>query len=100
MCRSGALIEVYPVESDEEGIAFLGTVSSDGEPWLINLNVNEHTAVLYTTLIDTGADVIVLSEDVFQKGQFPELERAKKVMQGPGQTPITVRGKLYHRKRW
>ena len=91
VCRSGVLNEVNTAESDEEGIAFLGTVSSDGEPWLINLNVNEHTAQFK---IDTGADVTVLSEDEFQKGQFPELERTKKVLQGPGQTPITVRGKF------
>lgn len=91
VCRSGVLNEVNTAESDEEGIAFLGTVSSDGEPWLINLDVNEHTALFK---IDTGADVTVLSEDEFQKGQFPELESAKKVLQGPGQTPITVRGKF------
>ena len=91
VCRPGVLNEVNTAESDEEGIAFLGAVSSDGEPWLINLNVNEHTAQFK---IDTGADVTVLSEDEFQKGQFPELERTKKVLQGPGQTPITVRGKF------
>lgn len=65
VCRSGALNEVNTAESDEEETAFLGTVSSDGEPWLINLKVNGHTAVFK---IDTGADVTVLSEDVFQRG--------------------------------
>lgn len=91
MCRSGALNEVNTAVSDEERIAFLGTVSSDGEPWLINLKVNEHTAVFK---IDTGVDITVLSEDVFQKRQFTELERAKKVLQGPGLMPITVKGKF------
>ena len=91
VCRSGVLNEVNTAESDEEGIAFLGTVSSEGEPWLINLNVNEHTAVFK---IDTGADVTVLSEDEFKRRQFPVLESAKRVLQGPGQTPITVRGKF------
>lgn len=91
VCRSEALNEVNTAVSDEEGIAFLGTVSLDGEPWLINLKVNEHTAVFK---IDTGADVTVLSEDVFQNWEFPELERAKKVLQGPGLTPITVKGKF------
>ncbi|KAI4879857.1 hypothetical protein NFI96_004001 [Prochilodus magdalenae] len=86
-----ALNEANTTGSDEEEIAFLGTVSSEGEPWLITLKVNEDTAVFK---IDTGADVTVLSEEIFQKGQFPQLESTKKVLQGPGRTPITVRGKF------
>lgn len=91
VCRSGAVNEVSTTGSDEEEVAFLGTVSSDGEPWLITLKVNEDTAVFK---IDTGADVTVLSEEIFHKGQFPQLESTKKVLQGPGRTPITVRGKF------
>ncbi|KAI4881647.1 hypothetical protein NFI96_006235, partial [Prochilodus magdalenae] len=91
VCRSGAPNEVNTTGSDEEEIAFLGTVSSEGEPWLITLKVNEDTAVLK---IDTGADVTVLSEEIFRKGQFPQLQSTKKVLQGPGRTPITVRGKF------
>ena len=88
---SGALNEVNTAVSDEEGIAFLGTVSSDGEPWLINLRVNKHIAVFK---INTGADVTVLAEEVFQKGQFPELERSKRVLQGLGLTPVSVKAKF------
>ncbi|XDV25073.1 hypothetical protein PO909_029054 [Leuciscus waleckii] len=65
--RDKKLSEQLQLDSE---LTLESTVSSDGEPWLINLKVNEHTAVFK---IDTGADVTVLSEDVFQKWEFPAL---------------------------
>jgi len=58
--------------------------------WTIMLEVNGHPAVFK---IDTGADVSILSEDLFKLIPKMELHKAGPELAGPGSTPLRTAGK-------
>ena len=87
-------------ESDDESDAYLGTMDSESavlssissnsdEPWIIDLKVGQG---FIRFKIDCGADVTVISEDMYLKiGKLP-LEKSSKRLYGPGNVPLKVMG--------
>ena len=87
-------------ESDDESDAYLGTIDSESavlssissnsdEPWIIDLKVGQG---FIRFKIDCGADVTVISEDMYLKiGKLP-LEKSSKRLYGPGNVPLKVMG--------
>ena len=86
-------------ESDDESDAYLGTIDSESlvlssfssnsdEPWIIDLKVGQG----FIRFVDCGADVTVISEDMYLKiGKLP-LEKSSKRLYGPGNVPLKVMG--------
>ena len=87
-------------ESDDESDAHLGTIDSESAvlilissysdgPWIIYLKVGQG---FIRFKIDCGADVTVISEDMYLKiGKLP-LEKSSKRLLGPGNVPLKVMG--------
>ncbi|ROL55227.1 hypothetical protein DPX16_5737 [Anabarilius grahami] len=92
VCRSRGISEVNMTgDEQEDDMAFLGTVSTEQNdaPWLIKLKVND-SEVLFK--VDTGADVTVVSEDLFKQENFGKLQKTSKILLGPGQDSLQVKG--------
>ena len=89
VCRAPTSVNVVEEETDA---IFLGSITIDGDPWMVNIDVHDSSV---TFKIDTGADVTVLPHDVFQrtfKDNPPELRKALRPLLGPGKTPLDVVG--------
>lgn len=90
VCKSKSVHEVEE-EQDEEEI-FLGSVTTDGNPWMVEIDINKSSVKFK---IDTGADVTVLPHTVFQSiysDNPPTLKKATKPLLGPGRSPLEVVG--------
>ncbi len=90
--RSRGISEVnMSHEEHESDIAFLGTVSTEQSDahWLIKPKVND-SDVLFK--VDTGADVTVVSEELFKEENFGKLQKTSKILLGPGQDSLQVKG--------
>ena len=61
------------------------TVSTGSEPWTITISLNQ---VPIEFQIDTGADVSVISEQLFKKLNLPSLEPTTKSLIGPSQDTL------------
>lgn len=79
-------------DEQEGDMAFLGTVSTEQNdaPWLIKLKVNG-SEVLFK--VDIGADVTVVSEELFKQENFSKLQKTSKILLGPGQDSLQVKGR-------
>ena len=87
--ESGAYLGT--IETSDSESAILGTISSNSgnEPWTIDLKVGP---VCIRFKIDCGADVTVISENMYLKlGKLP-LEKSSKRLYGPGNVPLNVMG--------
>ncbi len=92
MCRSRDSIgAVESVTQDE--IAFMGAVqdSESTNPWVITVSVNGKPLEF---TIDTGADVTVIPQEVFQSIPGASLRPAQKVLSGPSHTTLPVKGQF------
>ena len=79
------------IETSDNDCAVLETINSDSgnEPWTIDLKVGP---VCIRFKIDCGADVTVISENMYLKlGKLP-LEKSSKRLYGPGNVPLNVMG--------
>ncbi len=91
MCRSrGKIGDLYTV-ADE--ISFLGTVRSvsdvatanrDGQPWIVSLYLNSRPRV----------NVMVIPESAYSESLDGPLSPPSRVLRGPGQPTLQVRGKF------
>uniref|UniRef100_A0A3B3CEF0 Gypsy retrotransposon integrase-like protein 1 n=1 Tax=Oryzias melastigma TaxID=30732 RepID=A0A3B3CEF0_ORYME len=83
---------LHEVEEDVDAL-FLGSVTSNGEPWMVDLHINNKSV---SFKIDTGADVTVLPLQVFRKifknSIPPTLQKSTKPLLGPGRKPLNVLG--------
>lgn len=83
---------VHEVEEDEHGL-FLGSVKCEGEPWTVDLSINNKNV---SFKIDTGADVTVLPLKVFKElyrhNHPPSLHKSTKALLGPGRSRLDVVG--------
>lgn len=77
----------------DEAVAFLGSLSADaeGNPWMTNINFNSHRALFK---IDSGAYVTAVPETLYARGQFGNLVKATRILQGPGGTPLKVKAEF------
>ena len=90
VCKSKYVHEVDEDEDEEE--IFLGSVTTEGDPWMVNIDIHESSV---TFKIDTGADVTVLPYTVFlntYRDNPPMLRKATKPLLGPGRSPLDVVG--------
>ncbi|KAK0136800.1 hypothetical protein N1851_027011 [Merluccius polli] len=114
VCKSKYVHEVEEDEDEEE--IFLGSVTTEGDPWMVNIDIHESSV---TFKIDTGADVTVLPYTVFlntgpargigggavrhpwapsrrclntYRDNPPMLRKATKPLLGPGRSPLDVVG--------
>ena len=55
VCRAPK--SVHEVEGEKEDAIFLGSITTDGEPWTVNTGIHDSSV---TFKIDRGADVTVL----------------------------------------
>ena len=87
VCRTKNTSEVRKNPEDPSGdeTFFLGAVSSSGEyeePWRIELRINNK---LIDFKIDTGADITIISEEMFESlPSRPKLEPSNVVLSSPG----------------
>ena len=78
---------------EQDKYAYLGTIDEvqSSSPWYISLKI-KHMDIQFK--IDTGADLTVLSDDVYVKlGKFPLAKSTRKLF-GPGQMELNVLGKF------
>ena len=91
VCRSAGVSGVH-LESHEDDTdsAFLGGVGNKGNnPWSISLTLND---VQMEFLIDTGAEVTVISEASHETIGSPSLSLPKKTLKGPDNHTLPVAG--------
>jgi len=97
MCRTKAVRAVRTEDSEEEDV-FVGvveestslvvpTVSTGAEPWTVTLKLNTLPVEFQT---DTGADVSVISEELYKKLEAQPLEPSSKSLIGPSQDSLQV----------
>lgn len=99
VCRAN--VSSVDASAEDDQLLLLGEVTSSTvqsiedqnghEPWMIKLQL-EGTEVTFK--IDTGADVTVVSESVFKKCKMTSLEIADKILHGPGQSVLKVKGQF------
>ncbi|KAL6455308.1 hypothetical protein MHYP_G00362590 [Metynnis hypsauchen] len=90
VCRASKA--VHEVKGEEEDAVFLGCITTEGDPWRVNIKVHNSNV---TFKIDTGADVTVLPQSDFQKifrKNPPLVNKATKPLLGPGRSPLDVVG--------
>jgi len=58
----------------------LSTEQNDAQ-WLIKLKVNNSEVLIK---VDMGADVTVVSEELFKEEHFGKLQKTSKILLGPG----------------
>ena len=81
-----------PVQADcEVPEAFLGGVTEQGKQnsWIVSLQLNGFTTKL---LIDTGAEVTVVSEATHKAIGSPPLSSPSRTLKGPSNYPLPVKG--------
>ena len=73
--------------------AFLGAVSDsiEGDPWTVKLTLQGKPVALY---IDTGAEVTVITEQVWKRVGQPQLEPSDRTLRGPDSHVIPTVGKF------
>lgn len=83
---------MHGTEEEEESF-FLGSVTSDADPWTVERDIMDKNNTLK---LDTGADVTVVSQvvfnSIFSNAQQPVLQKAEKPLFGPGRIPLDVSG--------
>ena len=86
VCKSKPVNEISGAEVD-----FLGAIqtSENSQPWMVKLRVN---GTQMTFKLDTGADVTVIPESLFNKMKSPKLSKAKRKLYGPNKSQLNVRG--------
>ena len=71
--------------------AFLGVVTSNGNPWSIVVSVNEKPIEFE---IDTGAEVSVISKKAHRDIGCPTLRSPEKTLRGPSNNELSVKGQF------
>ncbi|KAJ8375234.1 hypothetical protein SKAU_G00058140 [Synaphobranchus kaupii] len=77
-------------EEDSEDDYFLGTIATDGDPWMVKIKDRN-----VTFKMDTGADVTVIPDYVFNTvfaKDKPALRPVRRPLLGPGRTPLDMLG--------
>ena len=90
VCKSPARVNGVWVPAED---AFLGAVSdsSEGDPWTVKLTLQGKRVALY---IDTGAEVTVITEQVWKRVGQPQLEPSDRTLRGPDSHVIPTVGKF------
>ena len=89
VCKSRYRIQA--VMDDEPETTFLGQVGNATNPWQVTVTVN---GVAVPFCIDTGAEVTVIPACVFRKLSRTRLKPPVKILKGPSQNPLPVKGQF------
>ena len=79
-------------DSDSETEVFLGEVRSKNNTdskWHVDLHIGD-TSVTFK--LDTGADVTVIPEAVYNNAKLKPLSKSNRKLFGPGHSPLSVKG--------
>ena len=83
---------MHAVTEDNDSL-FLGAVDAGDDPWTVDVGIRGSTVRFK---IDTGADVTVIPEQVYeqlvQSGTRHKLTPVKRPLYGPGRVPLIVKG--------
>ena len=97
VCRSKKLVREVLVSDDSQD-EFLGVIhseidslSSTEAPWTTNLELNGRNVEFK---IDTGANIIVISEQEYLSEQDGPLTQTNRVLSGPNQQKLDVCGQI------
>ena len=93
MCRSVRSVrEVYYDTESSSKEAFLGAVGAEqSNPWLVKVRLMNQTVEFH---IDTGAEVSVIPQQLYQKLGRPPLTRANQTLKGPSNDVLPVKGRF------
>lgn len=94
VCRSGAKVRGIETGTDTTESVFMGTLSdgrSSNSPWTITLTLEGKPVVMH---IDTGAEVTVISQQMWRSVGRPELLPIDRTLRGPDQRVIPTIGKF------
>ena len=93
MCRSVRNVgEVYQDTDSASKEAFLGAVGTEqSDPWLVKVCLMKQTVEFH---IDTGAEVSVIPQQLYNRLGRPPLTRADKTLKGPSNNVLPVKGRF------
>ena len=93
VCRSTAKVGGIGASSEEEKTVFLGAVTHNtkDDPWAVEMLLQGKPATLH---IDTGAEVTVVTEKVWESLGQPQLELSDRTLRGPDNRAIPTLGKF------
>ena len=89
ICKSRYRIQA--VMDDEPETTFLVQVGNATNPWQVTVTFN---GVAVPFCIDTGAEVTVIPAGVFRKLSRTRLKPPVKILKGPSQNPLPVKGQF------
>ena len=91
MCRSVRSVgEIYHDTESSSTEAFLGAVGAEqSNLWLVKVRLMNQTVEFH---IDTGAEVSVIPQQLYQKLGQPPLTRANQTLKGPSNDVLPVKG--------
>ena len=96
MCRSSKKVgevhqETHSEECDYDQV-FLGTIGTEnGNPWIVPLQVTNEIVDFH---IDTGAEVSVIPNQVYQQLNSPPLTPPNQTLRGPSNEALQVKGRF------
>ena len=96
MCRSskkvGEVHQETPREECDYDQVFLGTIGTEnGNPWIVPLQVMNEIVDFH---IDTGAEVSVIPDQVYQQLNSPPLTPPNQTLRGPSNEALQVKGRF------
>ena len=94
VCRSNKVAEFHTKTPPEKEAAFLGVLTGQeypGSPWSVKLSLNGKPMRFE---IDTGAEVTVIPPKTHQDIGSPTLYPSTKILRGPSNKPLAVRGQF------
>ena len=94
VCRSNKVAEFHTKTPPEKEEAFLGVLTGQeypGSPWSVKLSLNGKPMRFE---IDTGAEVTVIPPKTHQDIGSPTLYPSTKILRGPSNKPLAVRGQF------
>ncbi|XP_046391596.1 uncharacterized protein K02A2.6-like [Ischnura elegans] len=97
VCRKKTVAEIDTQRQSEGDYFFLGSISMGGEPWRVPLVINKQRI---SFKVDTGADVTVIGNELFEKFHGIRLENANSFLSGPTRSRLPAKGKFKITLRW
>jgi hypothetical protein len=96
VCRSAVVSEVESQDRDlpfDSTVSFLGAIESSlsSNPWAVRIEINGTPTDLH---IDTGAEVTVITEQVWKKVGKPALRAPGRTLRGPDNHELPTAGKF------
>ena len=96
VCKSSVAVQGIQASksSSNNDNVFLGVVTSDStihKPWSVTLQLNSVPVEFH---IDTGAEVTVINESIYQKVGSPSLCKSDQTLRGPSNNSLPIKGKF------